>query len=258
MVLPATLTNCSPCWRGNGDRRAKRDSTKYWIVYRRCSFVFYRFGTFTFVLDGFTEESVSCSLPILQRVLTIKSNDGQNVTSLHQQAFRITHLILIVGLILAIVGGVDIIPTNSANEISTGTSLRKAGSILLLVGWLISLGMNVLFLFRLRHIWEGDRPLVYFGLASEPFLLVRLIYLLALCFATNSKVFSTFDPNIWTMAFMQVVMEFIVFIFYCCAGIITPGIRETTEHDHAGDGPWPGRGSKHGQDSELGVIPGRR
>jgi hypothetical protein len=166
-------------------------------------------------------------------------------------------LILIIGLVLAIAGGVDIIPTHSADQISTGVSLRKAGSILLLVGWLISLGMNVLFLFRLRHVWEGDKPLVYFGLGSEPFLLVRVIYLLAICFATNSKVFSTFDPNVWAMAFMQVVMEFIVFSLYCFAGIITPGIRQTTEHDHSDNWPLPDQRSKYGQDSELGVIPRR-
>jgi hypothetical protein len=185
------------------------------------------------------------------------SNDGQNATSLHRQIFRITHFILLVGLFLAIAGGVDINPTNSADKISTGNALRKAGSILLLVGWLISLSMNLLFLTRLRHIWDGDRPLVYFGLASEPFLLIRVIYLLASSFATNSKVFNAFDPNIWAQAFMQVMMEFIVFILYCCAGILTPGIRQTVERDRSGNGALPSQASKYGQDSELGVIPGR-
>ncbi len=206
------------------------------------------------MLDGFAEENVSCSLLILQRVLTIRSNDGQNVTSLHQQIFRITHLILIVGVILTMVGVADIIPTNGANAKSTGLTLRKAGPILILVGWLLTLSMNIVFLFRLRHVWEGDRPLVYFGLASEPFLLIRVIYLLAICFAPNSEIFDIFNPNIWASAFMQVLTEIIVFVLYCCAGIITPGIRQTEEHDHADNGTLRGQGSKHIQDAELGVI----
>jgi len=191
-----------------------------------------------------------------KRVLTMRSNDGQNASSFNEQAFRILHLILIIGLALSIAGGVEI-TSRSANEISTGDNLRKAGAILLLIGWLVCLGMNVIFLFRIRHVWQGDRPLVYFGLASAPFLLVRLIYLLALCFATNSKIFDTFSPNIWAQAFMQVVMEFIVFILFCFAGVIAPGIKQTTEQDGSGNGQFPSQGQKYGQDSELGVISGR-
>ena len=257
MVLPTTLANCSPCWRRHGARRGEYSPVKRWTVYRRRSFVLCWPGALTLVLDGFAEEDVSCALLILQRVLTLRSNDGQHVTSLHQQIFRITHLILIVGLILAIAGGVDIVPTNSAAEKSTGIALRKAGSILILVGWLLTLAMNIVFLFRLRHVWEGDRPLVYFGLASEPFLLVRVVYLLALCFTTNSEIFNTFNPNIWASAFMQVVTEAIVFVLYCCAGIVTPGIRQPEEHARSDNGTLRGQGSKYIQDSELGVIPER-
>ena len=30
MVLPATLANCSPCWRRHGDRRGKYSPSKHW------------------------------------------------------------------------------------------------------------------------------------------------------------------------------------------------------------------------------------
>jgi len=160
-----------------------------------------------------------------------------------------------VGLVLSVAGGVEIIPTNSTNEISTGNTLRKIGSILLLVGWLACLGLNVLFLFGIRQVWQGDRLLVYFGLASAPFLLVRLIYLLGLCFATNSKIFDTFSPNIWALAFLQVVMECIVFILFSCVGILVPKIKQTTEQDGPGNGSFPDQVTKLGQNSQLEVIP---
>jgi hypothetical protein len=152
-------------------------------------------------------------------------------------------------------------PTNKPNEISTGETLRKVSAILLLVGWLVSLGMNVLFVLRLHSVWEGDRPLVYFGLAAEPFLLVRLIYLIVICFATNSKTFNPFSPNIWVQAFMQVLMEFIVFILFITAGMITPSVKNTsgTSGRLLGRRQLPRQGqSTYERDTELGTLPARR
>lgn len=149
-------------------------------------------------------------------------------------------------------------PENKAGEISTGNTLRKVSAILLLVGWLISLGMNVLFMGRLRYVWHGDRPLVFFGLAAEPFLLVRLAYLVAISFSTtSSKTFNVFDPNIWVQAFMQVTMEFIVFILFVTAGVLTPGIKNTPTDTRDSSRAAPGQ-PKYGEDTELGTIPARR
>jgi hypothetical protein len=189
------------------------------------------------------------------------SNDGQSESLLNEQFFRITHLILIAGLALAIAGGVMINPTNSASEISTGNTLRKVSSILLLVGWLISLGINALLMGRLRYVWHGDRPLVLFGLAAEPFLAVRLAYLVALSFSTtSSKTFNVFSPNIWVQAFMQVTMEFIAFILFVTAGIITPGIKNTPTDTRDSNTRVPAQPKygEYGQDTELGTIPARR
>jgi hypothetical protein len=138
-------------------------------------------------------------------------------------------------------------------------TLRKAAAILLLVGWAISLAMNGLFLGRLRYVWEGDRPLVYFGLAAEPFILVRIIYLIITAYDSHSKLFNPFAPNVYVQAFMQITMEFIAFILFCSAGIVTPGIKNTPTHPNNQMGALPGRQQqKYGEgDTELGTIPAR-
>lgn len=189
------------------------------------------------------------------------SNDGQSESFLNAQFFRITHLILIAGLALAVAGGVMISPDNGASEISTGDTLRKVGSILLLVGWLILLGINALLMGRLRYVWHGDRPLVFFSLAAEPFLAVRVAYFVALSFSTtSSKTFNVFDPNIWVQAFMQVTMEFIAFILFVTAGIITPGIKNTPTDTRDSSTRLYGQPKyrEYGRDAELGTIPARR
>jgi len=192
-----------------------------------------------------------------------KRNDGQRETSLNDQFFRLTHLILIVGLALSIAGGTESSPDNTPSTISTGLTLRKAAAILLLVGWAISLAMNGLFLMRLRYVWEGDKPLVYFGLAAEPFILVRIIYLILTAFDSHSKLFNPFGPNVYVQAFMQVTMEFIAFILFATAGMLTPGIKNTPSHPNGQPGALPAQQQqqqrKYGQDdAELGTIPASR
>jgi len=119
--------------------------------------------------------------------------------------------------------------------------------------------MNVLFLGRLRYVWDGDRPLLYFGLAAEPFILVRIIYLILTAFDSHSKLFNPFAPNIYVQAFMQVTMEFIAFIFFSTAGVITPGIKNTPSPRNNQMGALPStQQQKYRQDdTELGTIPAR-
>jgi len=119
--------------------------------------------------------------------------------------------------------------------------------------------MNALFIGRFRYVWEGDRPLVYFGLAAEPFILVRIIYLILTAYDSHSKLFNPFAPNIYVQAFMQVTMEFITFILFSTAGVLTPGIKNTPSHPNNQMGAPPAtQQQKYPQDdTELGTIPAR-
>lgn len=184
-------------------------------------------------------------------------NNGIDPPPASKTIFRIAHIPLIGGFVLAIVGGIFIIPTHSASKISEGNSLRKVAAILLLIGYVAIVRLTGLCFSRLRQVWKGDKLLVYVGILSQPFLLVRIIYLLAVSFATSpSSVFYVFDPNIYVEAFMQIAMEFIVFILFVTAGVMTPGIKDTMQH---ATGALPAEQLKGAQDTgiQIGTIPGQ-
>src|ERR1700712_2427427 len=102
-------------------------------------------------------------------------------------AFIVHHLATIAGLALAVAGGVKSIPTNTADEISTGITLRKAGSIVLLIVFLISAAFAGFLFLRRSSVWHGDRKILYAAVAASPFILVRAIYLILVAFDSKSK-----------------------------------------------------------------------
>jgi hypothetical protein len=186
--------------------------------------------------------------------------------------FRITHLLIIVGLALSIAGGVKAIPTNKAAEISDGRSLRKGAAILFLIGYIVNLGLAVLAFLRIRDAWDGDRKIIYAAVASMPFLFVRLIYTVIVSFDTTSSTFNAFSPNIYAQAFMQITMEFIVFGIYLAAGLTVPSTKEAPRIHEESHGLVGGllarrsgrafrkdteRNAAYG-DAEMGTIPAQR
>jgi len=136
--------------------------------------------------------------------------------------FQLTHLTTIIGLALAIAGGVESVPTNTASDIHTGQSLRKAGIILLLVVFLASAAIAAFTIRHIRDAWEGDRKIAYAAVACLPFLLVRVIYSLCTAFANHSTIFNSQAPNVYVQAFMQIVMEWIVWSIFLAAGLTSP------------------------------------
>lgn len=191
-------------------------------------------------------------------ILRMCRNNGIEPPPVSKTIFRIVHIPFLGGFVLAIVGGNFIIPTNTASKIAQGNNLRKAAAILLLVGYIAIVALTAVCFSHLRKVWRSDRILVYVGVASLPFLLVRMIYLLAVSFATSpSSVFYVFDLNIYVEAFMQITMEFIVFILYVVAGLMTAGLKETLQHTNGG-GVFVDQQMKSGQmeGAEMGTISG--
>jgi len=194
-------------------------------------------------------------LGILKRV-----NDGMP-TQIPERAFQLARLLTLVGLALAIAGGVEAIPTNSASEISTGTSLRKAASILLLVVFLIGLAVSGIVVLRINSAWEGDRRIIQAVLASLPFIFVRTIYYVILTFDSHSKTFNAQSPNVYVQAFMQILMEFFAFGIFLAAGLVSPSTKTAPyEHGHEGQQMSANKPAKNYAmgEPELGTIPARR
>lgn len=150
------------------------------------------------------------------------------------RVFQFAHIVTIVGLALAIAGSVKAIPTHSASSVSDGVTYRKAGTILLLIVYIASATITLLTLLRIRSAWEGDRKLVYAALASLPFLLIRVVYSMCVAFAYHSKTFNTQAPSVYAQAFMQIVMEFIIWSLFLAAGLVTPSTKEAPHSNGEG------------------------
>jgi hypothetical protein len=153
------------------------------------------------------------------------SNEGMQMP-FPQRIFLVAHLIILVGLALSIAGGVEAIPGNSAKEIAAGITLRKAASILLLVAFFALAAAAARAFKMIKQTWTGDRMIVYAALISLPFLLVRALYYVALTFDTRSVIFNAYKPNVFVQAFMQVLMEFIVFGLFLAVGLNSPTMKE--------------------------------
>lgn len=87
---------------------------------------------------------------------------------------------------------------------------------------------------HMRHVLDNDRRLVYACVVSVPFVVVRLAYSLALAFK-HSGDFSTFAPNVYVKAFMQVLMEFVVAAIVIAAGLVTDRVPRGAVKDVSSD-----------------------
>jgi low temperature requirement protein LtrA len=180
------------------------------------------------------------------------------VKQMAQSYFTFTHLVIIAGLALSIAGGIKSIPTNKPDEISNGVILRKAASILLLFAYLVNLALSALGVVRLREAYDGDRKIIYAAAISMPFLLLRTLYAVVVAFDTHSTTFNAFRPNIYAQAFMQTVMEFIVWGIYLAAGLTSPKMKPASHIDGEGQHHKSTVHDEGLEEAELGTIPASR
>ncbi|KAL4783738.1 hypothetical protein BJX76DRAFT_245232 [Aspergillus varians] len=129
--------------------------------------------------------------------------------------------------------------------------LSHAAAIIVAFLFACQFSICVIFYARLRHTHAGDHKqpsdqgndkktnlLLLLALSSTPFLAVRVIYMLLSTFA-NSPDFKGKDldgdgdadtpANVYVVAFMQYLMEFIVFALFVYAGFIMPPLRKAKE-----------------------------
>ena len=154
------------------------------------------------------------------------SFDGMNRNTIIPPRFvRLIYLAITVAIILGIVGATKVFSPASTSDISTGRSLQKASTIIYLVVFLILCAFEVLIFLNLQHVLNVERKLVFAVALALPFTLIRLIYSLIAVFG-HSKYFSLFTPDVWTSAFMQVLMEMIVAVLLIVAGLLTPPVEK--------------------------------
>ena len=139
--------------------------------------------------------------------------------------FRLLGLVPLVGLILAIIGGIDEASSNPS-KMSTGLDLVRAGVIIFLVIFIILAIITLATFLRLRSVSAGDERILYALALSIPFILVRLIYSIIVDFAGNPQ-FNLITGDVVIQGCMASLMEYIVVILYLIAGLVAPHIAKS-------------------------------
>ncbi|KAF2230930.1 hypothetical protein EV356DRAFT_491221 [Viridothelium virens] len=208
----------------------------------------------TLVTTGIILASVGLS-PLLNALVFMlkRVNEGMQNRRLPPILFRILEIVNIVAVVLVAYGGSKAnTPSNSQDDKKTGLDMEKAGIIVFLITFFVTAAAALVTFTFIRNAIPGERRLVYFGIASLPFLFVRLVYSTIVIFENNqSTVFSMLDPNIWAESFMETLEEFIVVLLYLAAGLITPTIaRDQVQGRTGSNAPWPS-GPKYDEEHQL-------
>ncbi|KAK4540328.1 hypothetical protein LTR36_009285 [Oleoguttula mirabilis] len=146
---------------------------------------------------------------------------GMEHKNLPAMAFRPLHLAALAGLVLAIIGGLGESHT-SAGDIKTGKELMEAASIVFLAIYLTLAAIILWTIINVRWVLTAEKKLLQAGLLALPFLLVRLVYTVAVAFSAPGGVFYFSDVNVYAQAFMQFMMEAIVVSIFIFGGLLTP------------------------------------
>jgi len=131
----------------------------------------------------------------------------------HMLQFRITQILIAIGLILSIVGG-----TNSISPSGTFTvqTTSKAGVLLYVVGWVI-LTLRTIFTIPQFSSHTGEKRIAIAVIIALPFIAVRIIYSLLAVFLHNHD-FSLINGSVTIWVVMAVLEEFFVVIIYLAVG----------------------------------------
>jgi len=160
---------------------------------------------------------------------------------------RLAGLVCMVGLILAIVGGVKAGDASTESDITEGTKLRRIGVILFLVVYLFDVLFHVVLWSERPRLLMNRRKFLSRVTLALPFLSVRVLYTLLSSFAPSEESIGANGQVIFTSSnsglekfsqttgswviylFMSVVPELIVVVIYTVMGLTT-----NLNNDYAG------------------------
>lgn len=156
------------------------------------------------------------TLGLLSRL--IESINKTHKTIVSSGVMKVIELIILVGLILGIVGGI-----NAGNAYtSTGTyvpnSLNKAGTALLIVSYVLTVIATIAVSLSASHAEPGEHRLLFAIAFALPLLLVRLVYSIFSTFAHN-KNFNLITGNTTILLCVALLEELAVTICYEAVGL---------------------------------------
>jgi hypothetical protein len=143
---------------------------------------------------------------------------------LHPAILRIVQLVILVGLILGIVGGVDAsdayikaLDAGSTAAYRPGT-LNKVGTALFVIAYVALAVFAIAISFSTPHAKDGEKRLLYAVAFALPFLLIRLVYSCFSTFSHNPK-FNLLAGDETVLLCMAYLMEIPVVIAFEVTGL---------------------------------------
>ncbi|KAF8852290.1 hypothetical protein BDZ45DRAFT_678465 [Acephala macrosclerotiorum] len=149
-------------------------------------------------------------------------------TFLHPRMLQLVQTIIIVGLILGIVGGID-----AGNDFEhTGKyhpgTLNKAGTSLLIVSYGLIVLFTIIISFFIKHAEAGEKRLFLAVLLACPFLAVRLVYSGLSTFSTKPR-YNILTGDVTIFLCVALIEEFIIVVIFEIVGLT---LRKQVKEQH--------------------------
>ena len=159
-----------------------------------------------------------------------------------QRIFNFLSTPMLVGLILAIVGGIKETIANEASR-NSGKSLTQAAIVIFVIAFVIQSTITAFTFAKIRAIAKGETVLAFAVAASIPFVLVRCIYSLLAVFSGNPS-FGILSGDVYIRGFMSIFEEFVTVILYLVAGLMVGKVadREAQTGHHQTKAKYSGAG----------------
>jgi hypothetical protein len=166
----------------------------------------------------------------LSRLVTSISKTHKPIIT--PRMIRLVQLVVVVGLVLGIVGGV-----NASNEyvktIREGGSyhpgtLNKAGTALIIVSYAFLATFTAITYPSVQYAESGEKRLFLVVVLSLPFLLIRLIYSCLSTYTTKSE-FNLLTGSVTVLLCLSLIEEFLVVVMFEAMGLT---LQKSVKEEH--------------------------
>ena len=157
------------------------------------------------------------SLGLLNRAIESIERRAASVT-VTPRHLRLIQLLVMIGLILAIVGGVNAGEAKTADDLDDARTLTQAAVGLFIAGFVILTLSTARVFFAISSAEEGERRLIPALAVALPFLLVRVIYSGIGAYGSNTKFNATTGSSAIFLV-MVVLMELVVVVIFEGVGL---------------------------------------
>ncbi|OBT48967.1 hypothetical protein VE00_00669 [Pseudogymnoascus sp. WSF 3629] len=172
------------------------------------------------------------SLGLLNRAIESIERRAKSVT-VTPRHLRLIQLLIMIALILAIVGAVNLNDAKTDSDLHQAKTLVQAGVGLFIAGYVILCLATARVLFAISSAESGERRLIPALAAALPFLLIRVVYAGVGAFGNNAK-FNAVTGSDAIFLVMVVLMELAVVLIFEGVGITLKAIPKE-ERGKVGD-----------------------